>query len=206
MRFLLFLLFSAAWLRAEVVDRIAITIDYQVITESQIDEELRVAALLNHSALLRVPAARRDAADRLIQQLLIKREMALSHFAEPDPAELGTYLAGVKKEIAETDGLPEALRRYDLNETTLRDHLVSQLTTLRYVEFRFRPEVSVTEAAVQTYVRRNSNPGTNPGTPAKTPDEIRKLILAERTDAALDGWLEEARKRFNIVYLDKALQ
>ncbi len=190
-------------LSAEIIDMIAIAIEYQTITESQIDEELRVSSLLNHEPVEHDAAARRDAADRLVQQFLIRREMELSGYTPPNAADIGTYLGGVEKDLAASGSVAAVLKRYGVSEAVLREHLTIQLMTLRFVGFRFRPDLSVTDADVQSYLQRRaaSDASSQPDKAA-----ITRLIIAERTDAALNSWLEEARKRFNIVYFDRALQ
>ncbi len=50
MRFAAAILCLLLTAQAEIIDRIAVTVGNQVITELQIDEELRVTALLNHEA------------------------------------------------------------------------------------------------------------------------------------------------------------
>jgi hypothetical protein len=37
-------------------------------------------------------------------------------------------------------------------------------------------------------------------------NSARQQLVETRADEALSAWLEEARKQFNIVYLDKELQ
>ena len=164
-------------LRAEVVDRIALTIGNQAIVESQIDEELRVTALLNHKPVIRNQDARRDGATRMIQQFLIKLEMEVSHFSQPDTKDLEAYRLQVERDYGGPDGLVAALQRYQLDEAVLRSHLNLQLTALRFITFRFQPQFA-----------------------ANDPD------LERRTDEALDAWLTEAKKRHTIVFLDKGLE
>lgn len=161
----------------EIVDRVAIAIERQVITESQIDEELRVTALLNHRPIMRDGGTRRDAADRLVQQFLIRRETEVSHYPGPEAADIDAYVARVEKDFGGAAALDRALKAYGLSQDVFHAHLVWLLETMRFIDFRFRPEFSGSDADVE-----------------------------RRTDEALSVWLEEARKRFNIVYLDKALQ
>ena len=77
---------------ADIIDRIAITVGNQVITESQIDEELRITAFLNRDKLDVSDDARKQAANRLIDQALVKREMELSHYPFPQAVDAGASL------------------------------------------------------------------------------------------------------------------
>lgn len=197
--------------RAEIVDRIAITAGQQVITELQLDEELRVAAFLNHQPFARNPEARRAAANRLVEQLLIKREMDLSHYPLPAPEEVDKFTAQVRAALGAED-LDEALHKYDLNEATLREHLVKQLTTLQFIEVRFRPELDVSSADIETYYQgelarwKAEHPGAQPPSLGDSRESVRKTLAEQRTDEALDAWLEESRKQAAIEYVDKSLQ
>jgi len=199
-------------LRAEIVDRIAITAGQQVITELQLDEELRVAAFLNRQPVVRDRAARRAAADRLIEQLLIKREMELSHYPLPPPEGVDTYVEQVRAALSSTEDFGEALRRYGLTEAILREHLEMQLTTLEFIEFRFRPDLGVSPAEIEAYYqqdlsrRQAEHPGAKPPTLAEARESIRQTLAERRTDEALDAWLKGSRNQVAIVYLDKSLE
>ncbi len=188
----------ALFLHSETIDRVAISIGHRAITESEIDEELRVAALLNHQPVLRTQDSRRDAADRLIQQFLIKREMQLNLYAVPGGADLAGYLDQVEKDLGGATHLAAALQTYALDKSTLERHLTLQLATLKFIEARFRPEFSVTDADIQAFTQRQP---TN-----LDKDSIRRRLTEQRADEALGIWLEEARKQFDIVYIDATLR
>ncbi len=170
-------------LQAEIVDRLAITVGRQSITELQLDEELRVTAFLNNQAVSRTPDARRAAADRLVEQLLLEREMELSRFPQPSPEDLAQYVAKLESAYGSPDRFRDTLRQYDLSADVLDEHLKLQLAILRFVEYRFRAGVL-----------------SSPGSPGV------QILSPEQTDEALAAWLEESRKQVNIVYVDKSLQ
>ncbi len=199
-------------LRAELVDRIAITMGQQVITELQIDEELRVTAFLNHQPVARDADSRRTAADRLVEQLLIKREMQLSHYPLPDPGEVSNYLERIRADFGTSSQWDRELASYHLSENTLTDHLALQLMTMRFIELRFRPDIGVSEADVRDYYERQiatwkeNHPGAAAPSLAASRESIQKALIEAHTDQVLDAWLQESRKQLNIVYLDKSLQ
>ena len=113
-------LMRLAWLLAcvllpvhgEIIDRLAITVGSQVITELQIDEELRVTALLNHEpGVVRTLDTRREAADRLVEQLIIRIEMQLSRYDLPEAGDVDKYY----QQIEEANG-----RRRRIFDRTLK--------------------------------------------------------------------------------------
>jgi hypothetical protein len=172
-----------ALLQAEVVDRLAITVGKQSITELQLDEELRVTAFLNNQPISRTQDAKRAAADRLVEQLLIEREMDLSRYPGPDEAEFRSYIARVRSTYGDASRFRSLLRQYNLSDSVLDEHLRHQLAILRFVEYRFRSGV----------------------TPSAKDSDLQTSIDTQ-TDEALAAWLEESRKQVEIVYVDKSLQ
>ena len=210
LRFLLLVsLTCPAW--PSLLDRVAITVANDVVTELQVDEELRVVGFLNRQPIKRDLTARREAADRLVDQLIIKREMELSHYPMPSAEDVNAYLQKVKGNYPAPESFERQLSAYSLSEPTLKEHLTLQLTTLRFIELRFRPDADVSEADIETYYSRelstwSATHSGNPPTLAASREAIRQTLLDERTNEVLDTWLEESRKQLNIVYLDKALQ
>lgn len=182
------------------MDRLAVVVGQQTITQLQLDEEIRVTALLNHRPIARDVETRRAAADRLVEQLLIRREMEQSRYPLPDEQDVDQYLEQIRVQNGGAAGLGKALAAYDLGESTLRQHLESQLVALRFVEYRFRPDATVSDEDIEAAYRRKA-------ADSKTSrDAIRTELTEERADAALSAWLAESRRQVNIVYLDKSLQ
>lgn len=175
-RALLFLLVLLP-MQAEIVDRIAIAVGHQVITELQIDEELRIIAFQNHTPISADADTRRAAANRIIAQLLVEREMQLSHYPSPEPASVDQYLQQIRNSFSSYASYEQALREYQITAAILKQHLVRQLSTLSFIELRFRPDL-----------------------------EVPKSEVEQRIDQILDTWLAETRKQVSIVYLDKALR
>jgi hypothetical protein len=197
---------------AGIVDRIAITVGRDVITELQLDEELRVTAFLNHRPIARDNSARHAAADRLIQQLIVRREMEVSRYPLPDAEDVTKYFDQIRGGFAEAVQFEQALAAYSLTDEILRDHLALQLTTLRFIEFRFQPEVNVTDAEIRSaYLREVANwKAEHSGAVAPSFDasreSIRKALAEERIDRALDAWLQARLRREHIVYMDTSVR
>jgi len=187
-------------LGAAIVDRMAVIVGQQTITQLQLDEEIRVTALLNQRPVARDAETRRAAADRLVEQLLIRREMEQSRYPLPSEQEVNQYVEQIRTQNGGQAGLAKALATHDVTESTLRQHLESQLVALRFIEYRFQPDATVSDEDIEAAYRRQASD-------KKTPREsIRAMLSEERTDAALNAWLAETRRQINIVYLDKSLQ
>src|ERR1051326_5430708 len=82
---------------AAVVDRIAVAVDNRAIKESQIDRDLRLTAFLNGTPLDEGTLSKRKAADRLIDQTVIRSEITKGTYPQPSDAEVNSTLAKIKQ-------------------------------------------------------------------------------------------------------------
>lgn len=188
---------------AEVIDRVAVTVDRQVITESLVLEEIRLAAFLNDAQPDFGAEARRRAAGRLVERLLIEREMELTRFPAPAPEDAAKLLEQARRGRSEAQ-LGEALAARQISEEALQPYLLRQAALLRFLEVRFRPEVQVSEEEVRDCYQKRE-----PKTSASF-DEARaqceEALVAAGVDKAVDRWLREARERVRIVYREEAFR
>lgn len=199
---------------AEVVDRIAVSLGRQIVTQSAIAEQLRVAALLNGEALNETPAARRRMADRIIEQTLLRREMEASRFPMPTEEDGRTMLDRLKKERFKTeDEYRAALARHGLSEEALLRNFAFQLTTLRFLELRFRPSSTVSEGEIEIYYRDTfvpdyvrRHPNTAPPALDDARDDVEQILLQGKVDQAMNTWLQEAREQARVQYFEEAFQ
>lgn len=210
MRFFVLIVAFTLTASAALLDKIAIIIDHRVVTESQLDEEIRVTALLNHEPLKRDRETRRAAADRLVEQELVRREMELNQYPAPSPGEVTPLLEATRNEFGGQAVLAAAMERDGLNEQILRDHLRLQVMTLKFIDVRFRPDVEVSDSDVLAYYQQQLEQWpkahkTHPPTLEESRASIEKTLAGERADYALSSWIEETRKEVNIIYLDKDL-
>ena len=196
---------------ADIIDRIAITVANQVITESQVDDEIRITAFLNREKIDLSAPAKKTAAGRLIEQALIRREMELSRYPLPDAGDAAKSLAGVQAMYPSAADFESALKSYGITVDDLTRRLLWQLTLLRFIDYRFRPGIEIPPADVQAYYHQQVSEWQQKGIkPMPTLDEsrdrIEEILTEKRIDQALDQWLEDSRKQVPIRYLDPSLQ
>lgn len=170
-RFLLLSSLLAGSPGAEIIDRIVVSVGNQVITDSEVRHELRMTAFLNGSELDLGPEPRRKTVERLIDQKLIRKEMELGSYPQPEASEVEALLLQVRAQRFHTnEEYTQALKKYGISESDLKSHLLGQLTLLRFVEFRFRGPA-----------------GTDGNADAET-------------DKQMELWLKQARTRTRITY------
>jgi hypothetical protein len=188
---------------AETLDRIAVSVGQEVITESQIILDLRVAAFLDQKPVDLSGTAKRQSAERLVDQLLILREAVDSHVTLPSVE----ATAGLVAPYAAESGYLANLERYGISERDLGAHLLAGLRTLTFTDLRFRPDVQVSAEDIRSYYDKQTN---SAGAPVPSfedsREQIEKLLVEQRVDQALDQWLVMARGAANIRYREKAFE
>jgi hypothetical protein len=109
-------LLAALAAQAEPLDRIAVTLGSQVITESALILDLRVSAFLDQAPVDVSPAAKRRSAERLADQFLILREATESHLALPTAANAIPLLTKIRAQFGPLREYQAALKRYEIQE------------------------------------------------------------------------------------------
>jgi hypothetical protein len=123
---------------AEVLDRVAVTAGKDVITESEVVEELQLTDFLNQASLDRGPTARRAAAERLVDQYLIRNEMRLEGFPQPQASAADQTLRQFRQAHFHAPAQYQAsLEKYGITEEELKQHLLWQVAALRFTQQRF---------------------------------------------------------------------
>ena len=187
---------------AETLDRIAVSVGQEVITESRVILDLRVAAFLDQKPVDLSAAARRQSAQRLVDQLLILREAVESHVTLPSVE----ATAGLVAPYAAESGYQANLKRYGISEADLGEHLLAGLRTLTFTDLRFRPDVQVSPEEIRSYYDKLPKSAAPAPSFEDSREQIEKLLLEQKVLDALDQWLAMARTAAKINYRDKAFQ
>jgi len=212
-RFTLALLLASAAGRSEIIDRVAVTVGNQVITENQMVRELRLAAFLNGDSIDFSSSARRKAADRLIEQMFIRNEIDAGAYAPPSATDVEPILKQVQTQRFHTpQEYHAALEKYRISEENLKTYLLWQLTLLRFIDIRFRSGIQISEQDIRQYfnkelpqLEKKAGPGAKISLETLR-DKIQERLVDERIDRQIDEWLNQLRKRTRIDYYPEAFQ
>ena len=207
------LLLLAAGLRGEIIDRIAVSVGNQAITTSDLDREIRVTAFLNRKQPDLTPAARRETADRMVEQRLILRELENSRYPAPPVSEIDPVLEKFKKDNfkGEEDYL-QALSKSGVTDPEVRDELLWQRRLLGFIDLRFRPSIQVSDQEIEDYFRKTVEPAArlaHPGQPVTLEeyrDAIEEKLTGDQVDKQMSAWLDRTRERSQVVVHVEAFQ
>jgi hypothetical protein len=209
--FLALFLLIASLGQAVIVDRVAVIVGNGVVKDSDIDEDLRVTEFLNNESPSITPAARKTAANRLVDQKLIRKEIDAGDYPSTPVTEAQTLLADLKKRYPDEAAYRRALASRRIDDEDVKDRLLWQLTVLRFIDLRFRPAALVTDEEMEAYYNQHQQQlqAANPGKPATLDalrPQIEDILTEERVNQLLDEWLDRQRKNTKILYLEEALK
>jgi len=202
----------ALCMRAEVVDRIAASVDNQVITKSEVELQIRVTAFQEGVKPNLSAAHKRATLQSMIDQKLIQRDVENSRYPTPDPAELNPVIEQFKREhYGEEGAYQQALASYGITDQDFRALLLWEKTLSSFIDVRFASTSQVTDQQISEYFDSTVKPAAelaHPGQPVRLEDyrdEIEKKLAADRANAQMETWLKGARRRAQIVVHEEAL-
>jgi len=206
MRYAILFLFASIMHGAVVLDRIAVVVGKHAIKTSDIDRDLRITAFLNRQPLDVTSQSKRQSAERLIDQEIIREEIVTGDYRRPADSDA---MAFEKQLVHDRFGgssahFDEALAHYGLTEVELRPQLLWQLTVLRFIDQRFRAGVFVSDEDVRAYYdqHRDQLQKQHPKDASfeTLKEKIRTSLEGEQVNQNFNAWLEESRKRYRIEY------
>ncbi len=202
----------AAEAGAAIIDRIAVSVGTRVITEADVDREIRITAFLNNEKPDLSPVNKREAAERMVDQTLIRNELEASRYPEPSAAETAAALEEEKTRFGNDAAYRRKLAEYGVSEDDLKPRLTWQLTLVRFIDARFRPGIQITDEEIVKYFNEHMRAGLVEAHPGQTPsaDEYRagieQKLIGQVADQQVEQWLKEARRRTRPRYHDEVFQ
>jgi hypothetical protein len=194
-----------------ILDRIAVTVEKQVITESDLTQFLRVAAFLDDKPLDLSGASKRTAAQALVDQALMAIEAADSHLSLVSPQDAPPMLQRVKAQYPSEAAYQAALAKYGVTEQDVENHLLAGVRALRFADLRFRPEVQISDQDLRTAYDKfvaqwRASHKEPPASFDASRADLETLLTDQRTTQSMDQWLETARMQKHVEYREAVFQ
>jgi peptidyl-prolyl cis-trans isomerase SurA len=198
----------------KVLDRVVAVIDGNVLLQSDVDEEMRFAALEPFAAT--GSDTRQDALDRLINRNLILEQMKLqqSSTAVPDTdaekslTEQRAHLPQCPN-CATEDGWKDFLAAHDLTNQEVLDYWRQRLAILQFIDQRFRAGIRISRESIADYYAKSIVPKFEqqhePAPALKDVSaRIQELLLQQQVNGLLQDWLKSLRDEGSVKILDPA--
>jgi len=174
---------------AAVVDRLALVVGKTVFTESEVNDEARLSELESGNPLDLSAAKRREAAEHLVDQQLLRDEMRITDFQSPAASEADALLLKFRQQhFASVALYRAALTKYGVTEDQLKQHLLWEVAVIRFTDQRFSPLAAVTGD-------QSANRSENGAQPA-----------SDTVDHEMEAWLKQQRADTRIVFVPESFR
>lgn len=202
----------AALSPAETIDRVVGSAGLDVVTLSEARRYLEYQSVFQNKELDLSRQAYREAVDQLLNQAIIRREIAISRYTPPAMAEAEARLNEWLADPARGAKMRAQLETYGISEDELRKYLLWYITVMRFTEYRFSPGVQVRDEEIEEYYRSAYLPGfrrQSPGEPEPPLEQswsaIQRILTAQKTAQATNEWLNSAREQAKVKVFEEAL-
>jgi hypothetical protein len=199
------LLAGSPALHAELVERLAATVDEDAITLMELEWFIRFRGF----SVPEEPAERdrllREVLEQMVNQWIVFRESEKTPFVQVTAPELDRYLEQYSGRFGGPEGLQAELRRLGFSMPELRELLRRQLAVNKFVELRFEPFVIVLpdeiRTAYESYAEELAREGQTAPPLELVEETLRQVLSVRKTTQQLEEWLEVARRRYTIQVL-----
>jgi hypothetical protein len=144
----------------------------------------------------------------LIDQRLILQEAEKLPTIVPTPAEISNARTELSRYFPNEPAFRERLQRVGLTSEKLDEILEQRLKMEKYLDFRFRNFVVISQKELADYYRdvyvprfQARNPGRIVPTQEQARAEIEKTLMEAKIESDTDAFLDTARERAEIVML-----
>jgi len=186
------------------LDRVVAVVNEDLILESDLDEEARMAAF--QPIRVQEVATREQLIERLIDRDLILQQIRLLPQVAIEDAQVDSELRVLRKNIpecvaygCETDaGWEKFVAAQGFTVEELRERWRQRMEVLRFIEARFRMGIRISQAEMDAYYKETLVPAyekENVTAPAEAAiaDRIQEILLQQQVDKLLDDWLTSLR-------------
>jgi peptidyl-prolyl cis-trans isomerase SurA len=201
--------------KALVLDRVIAIVNRDILLESDLDAELRFSAFQPLTSE-EEGNPRQEAMSRLIDRTLVEQQMKLRGNAPVIPAakveaqlmQLRQALPACAKYDCATDaGWEKFCATHGFTPAEVEERWAVRMQLLAFVEQRFRAGVRVSNVEIEDYYKQKFVPVFSEQhltAPAldKVSDRIQEILLQEKVNLMLDGWLQSLHQQGGVKILD----
>ena len=200
-RLLLLSVLLATTASAVTVDRIAATVDRQVLTVSEITQMVEIRFFPRTSTT--EDDHRRDVLDALIAQALRYRDVERFGAQDISADIIEARLLEIQKRFASEAEFLAAMTRAELTLDEVRGLVKRQLQVEAYIQERFAPLVFISNDEIEAYYRgpwtqQRRDRGLSVPPLDSVREEIRTAVRASRLQEEIGKWTTQLRARADV--------
>jgi peptidyl-prolyl cis-trans isomerase SurA len=183
---------------AQLVDRIAVRIEDDIITESQVRELAAFQQLTEDK-----PQPREEVVQHLIEQWIVRTEAATARYPRASEDQVARNFDRLTKQFHSLDAFRARLAALGLSEAAVRRLLGDELYLSGFLDYKFRPAAQVDQTQIEAYYKDTLAPelaakGQQAPPLADAAEQIRELLTQRDINERATRWLEETKSRLRI--------
>jgi len=184
--------------QAQIVDAIVVRIESDIITLSELRELGAYQQLLDgHSQ------SNEELRSELIEQWVVNNEAATARFPLPAEAEVDREVGRVESGFPGVAAYQQRLDSVGLTTEAVRRVITRQIYLARYLDYKFRSSIQVSDTAIDSYYRDHLVPqlqakGQQAPPLSEVTDQIREVLIEQRVNERTAAWFDETKPRLKI--------
>jgi hypothetical protein len=184
--------------QAQIVDAIVVRIEDDIITLSELRELAAYQQLLDgHSQ------SNEEIRSELIEQWLVNNEATTTGFPLPGQTEADRELSRVESSFSSPAVYQQRLEAIGLTASAVRRIVTRQIYLARYLDYKFRSSIQVTDAAIADYYRDHLVPelktkGQQPPPLTDVTEQIQEVLIEQGVNERTAAWFDETKPRLKI--------
>src|SRR5690348_4169145 len=184
--------------QAQVVDSIVVRIEDDIITLSELRELAAYQRLLDGRS-----QSNEELRSELIEQWVVNNEATTSRFPQPAETEVNREAGRVESSATGSGSYQQRLAEVGLTREAVRRIITRQIYLARYLDYKFRSSIQVSDSAIENYYRDQLLPQLQAkGQPAPpltdVRDQIREVLIEQGVNERTAAWFAETKPRLKI--------
>jgi hypothetical protein len=184
--------------QAQIVDGIVARIEDDIITLSELRELAAYQHLLDGRS-----QSNEELRSELIEQWVVNNEAATARFPLPAETEVDRELSRVENSFPSAAAYRQRLAASGLTSEAVRRVITRQIYLARYLDYKFRSSIQVTDSAIENYYRGHLVPelqakGQQAPPLADVTSQIRELLIEQSVNDRTAAWFDETKPRLKI--------
>jgi len=197
---------SGSIVDADIVDKMIATVNSEPILNSDV---LWQIAITSRISLSNIPVTiKEETLANIVDARLIHQEAARLPSAAVSDKEIDDRLRKIIADFPSPMVFQQRIESVGLTSAALRDVLRCQIEVEKYIDFRFRSFIVVTDSEIKNQyeteeVVKAKDQGVvlQPLTDPKTRKLVEDIVKEQKINNQMETWLTDARKRADIVRL-----
>jgi hypothetical protein len=182
----------------QIVDAIVVRIEDDIITLSELRELAAYQQLLDgHSQ------SNEEIRSELIEQWVVNNEATTTGFPLPAQTEADRELSRVQSSFSSPAVYQQRLESTGLTVAAVRRIVTRQIYLARYLDYKFRSSIQLTDAAIADYYRDHLVPelkakGQQPPPLTDVTEQIQEVLVEQGVNERTAAWFDETKPRLKI--------